>query len=60
MFVPFSRVLTMVMAGVVAFALLLPLAIERHNPWLAAGIVATFVAYLGANVLLWRRLRPRA
>jgi hypothetical protein len=58
--IPFMRIVTMVMMGAICFALLLPLAIERHNTLLATGVVAIFVLYLGANVLLWLRLRPRA
>ncbi len=57
---PFMRIVTMVMMGAVAFALLLPLAIERHNTLLATAVVAIFVLYLGANVLIWLRLRRRA
>ncbi len=54
------RIVTMVMMGAIAFALLLPLAIERHNTLLATAVVTMFVLYLGANVLVWLRLRRRA
>jgi amino acid transporter len=58
--VPVTRIVTLVMSGVICFALLVPLAVERHNALLAIVIVAIFALYLGANVLLWLRLRPRA
>jgi amino acid transporter len=50
----------MIMMGVICFVLLVPLAMERHNAVLSVAIVALFVVYIGANVLLWLRLRPRA
>ena len=58
--VPVTRIVTMLMMAVICFALLLPLAMERHNPLLAAAIVTIFVLYLGANVLVWLRMRRRA
>lgn len=58
--IPVTRILTIAMAGVLCFALLLPLAIARHNAALAALVVAIFVAYAGVNVLLWLRLKRRA
>jgi hypothetical protein len=57
---PLMRIVTMAMMGVICFALLLPLAVERHNTLLATAVVTIFVLYVGANVLLWLRLRPRA
>lgn len=60
MFVPFTRIVAMLMGGVLCFALLLPMAIARHNAILAVGVVVVFAVYLGANVVLWQRLRPRA
>ena len=51
---------TMLMAGVLCFGLLVPLALQRHNNGLAIGVGVVFVAYLVANVLLWQRMRPRA
>jgi hypothetical protein len=50
----------MAMMGVICFALLLPLALQRHNALLAIAIVAMFALYLGVNVVAWRRLKPRA
>jgi len=58
--VPITRVVTVLMSGAIAFVLLVPLAIARHNPLLAVAIVVVFAAYLAANVLLWLRLKPRA
>lgn len=58
-FVPITRLFTIAMAGVVCFVLIVPLALQRHNVMLAAGISALFVAYLVTNVVLWRRTRPR-
>lgn len=60
MFVPFTRVITVAMAGVVCFALLVPMALQRHNTPLAVGVGVAFIAYAIANVLLWQRMRPRA
>jgi hypothetical protein len=59
-FVPFSRILAILMAAVLCFVLLVPMALARHNALLAIFIAAVFLAYLIANLLLWQRLRPRA
>jgi len=60
-FVPISRVLTILMAAVVCFGLLVPLAVQRHQTALALGVSIAFVLYLIANIVLWRRMnRPRA
>jgi hypothetical protein len=58
--IPLTRILTVAMAGVVCFALLLPLALARHDAGLAVVLVAIFVAYVGVNVLLWLRQKRRA
>ena len=60
MFVPFSRIVTIAMAAVLCFALLVPMALARHNAVLAIVVVVVFVAYLVVNVVLWQRMRPRA
>lgn len=60
MFIPFTRIMTVVMAGIVCFAILMPLALQRHNTLLAAGLAIAYVLYLGANLLLWQRMKPRA
>jgi amino acid transporter len=59
-FVPFSRIVTLAMAAVLCFALLVPMALARHNAALAIVIGVVFVAYLVANVVLWQRMRPRS
>jgi uncharacterized protein (DUF58 family) len=59
-FVPFSRVLTILMAGVVCFGLIIPIALQRRNAALAVAVGAAYAIYLVVNVLLWRRMRPRA
>jgi hypothetical protein len=59
-FFPFSRIIAVVMSGVLCFGLLVPLALARHLPALAAFIAALFLMYLVANIWLWRRMRPRA
>jgi hypothetical protein len=58
-FFPFSRIIAIVMSGVLCFGLLVPLALARHLPALAAFIAALFLMYLIANIWLWRRMRPR-
>ena len=58
--IPFTRVMTVVMFAAICFVLIVPMALARHNVPLAIGIAAVFLAYLVANVILWRRMRPRA
>lgn len=60
MFVPFSRIVALVMAGVLCFGILVPMSLARHNLGLAIFVAIVFVAYLAANVVLWQRTRPRA
>lgn len=60
MFVPISRVVAIVMAGVLCFGILVPLSLARHNIRLAVFTAVVFIAYLAANVILWQRMRPRA
>jgi hypothetical protein len=59
MFFPFSRIIALLMAGVLCFALLVPMSLARHNAGLALFVGAIFVAYLIANIVLWRRTHPR-
>lgn len=58
MFVPVTRIVTIAMSAVICFALIVPLALRRHNVALAAVVAAVFAAYAIANVVLWRRLTP--
>lgn len=56
-FVPLSRLVTIAMAGVVCFGLIVPLALSRHNVALAGMVGGLYLLYLAGNVLLWRRMR---
>lgn len=58
---PFSitRIVALLMAGVLCFGLLVPLALARHNQPLAIGIAVVYLAYLAANAVLWQRMRRR-
>ena len=58
--IPFTRIMTVLMFGAICFVLIVPLALQRHNTTLAIGIGVLFVLYLIANVVLWRRMKPRA
>jgi amino acid transporter len=57
MFFPFSRIIALLMAAVLCFALLVPLSLASHHALLAVFIVAVFFAYLIGNVVLWQRMR---
>jgi phosphotransferase system glucose/maltose/N-acetylglucosamine-specific IIC component len=57
MFFPFSRIIALLMAAVLCFALLVPMSLARHNGGLAVFVVAVFFAYLAGNIVLWRRMR---
>lgn len=59
MFTSVSRLIVVLMAGVMCFTLLVPMALRNHQPWLAIGIGTIFAVYAVANVVLWRRM-PRA
>jgi hypothetical protein len=56
---PVSRVVALLMAGVLCFAILVPMALARHLTALALVITVVYIAYLVANVVLWLRMRPR-
>lgn len=58
--IPFTRILTVLMFGAICFVLIVPLALQRHNMTIAIGISVAFVLYLIVNVVLWRRMKPRA
>jgi hypothetical protein len=60
MFLSLSRAMVVLMAGVLCFTLLVPMALRNHQPWIAAGAAGVFAAYAIANVVLWRRMKPRA
>ena len=59
MFLPFSRIIALLMAAVLCFALLVPLALARHATLLAVFVVVVFAAYLAGNIALWLRMRRR-
>jgi hypothetical protein len=50
-----ARIITMTMFGAICFALLVPLAVQRHQLPLAVVVVALFVVYLVINAIAWRR-----
>jgi hypothetical protein len=55
--IPFTRIITVLMFGVICFALIVPLALQRHEPIIAIGIAIVFVLYLVAQIVLWRRMK---
>jgi hypothetical protein len=58
--IPFTRIITVVMFGAICFVLIVPLAMQRHQPVLAIAVSVLFVIYLAANIVLWRRMKlPR-
>ncbi len=59
MFFPLSRIITLAMAAVLCFLLLIPMALTRHNLGLAIFIAFVFLAYLAGNIVLWQRMRTR-
>lgn len=59
MFVPVTRVVAVLMAGVLCFALIVPMALQRHSLVIAVVVSALYLAYVAANVVLWLRLRSR-
>ncbi len=58
--VPISRLIAMLMAGILCFGILVPMSLARHNVALAVFVAVGFIVYLVANVVLWQRMRPRA
>jgi hypothetical protein len=59
MLFPFSRIIALLMAGVLCFVLLVPMALARHNVGLAVFVGVIYCVYLVANLILWQRNRPR-
>jgi hypothetical protein len=58
--IPFTRIMTIVMFAALCFVLIVPLALQRHQLVIAVGICVLFVCYLAANLVLWRRMKPRS
>lgn len=56
---PITRIIALLMAGILCFGILVPLALARHNTMLAVVIAVIYVAYLAANAVLWQRMRRR-
>ncbi|MGB8908948.1 MAG: hypothetical protein WCC84_09395 [Candidatus Cybelea sp.] len=57
---PVSRIVALLMAGILCFAFLVPLSLATHHPQLVFFVGIVFVAYLIVNVALWQRaLRKR-
>lgn len=59
MFFPITRIIALIMAGILCFGILVPLSLARHNPGLAVIVAIIYIAYLVGNVVLWQRVRPR-
>jgi hypothetical protein len=59
MLFPFSRIIALLMAGVLCFALLVPMSLAQHKPGLALFVGLIFIAYVIGNVVLWLRTRER-
>jgi len=59
MFFPVSRIVALLMAAVLCFALLVPMAIAEHKVAIAIFVALVFAAYLVGNVVLWLRMRAR-
>lgn len=59
-FVPISRIITMAMAGVVCFGLIVPLALSRRDYALERIVIAVYVVYVVVNVAVWLWARKRA
>jgi len=60
MMVPFTRIITVLMFGALCFVLIVPLALQRHEPWIAYAVGTLYCAYLVANIVLWRRMKSRS
>jgi len=56
---PVSRIIALLMAGVLCFVLLVPMSLASHHAALAGFIVFVYLAYLAANIVLWQRTRSR-
>lgn len=56
----FQRVVALVMAAVLVFGLLVPMALARHNVLLAAIVIVLFSLYMVVNAWIFVRMRRRA
>jgi hypothetical protein len=55
--IPVTRIITIAMAGVLCFLLIVPLAYRAHNFYLLIGMPILYVGYVIANIVLWRRMK---
>jgi hypothetical protein len=58
--IPFTRIMTVVMFAAICFVLIVPLALQRHQTFIVIFIPVLFACYLGANIVLWRRMKRRS
>lgn len=56
-FVPFQRIMALLMAAAMVFVFLVPLAMKRHDYRIAAIVVGVFFLYLAFNAWLFVRMR---
>lgn len=56
-FVPFQRIMALLMAAAMVFVFLVPLAMRRHDYRIAAIVVAVFFIYLAFNAWVFVRMR---
>lgn len=56
-FVPFQRVLALLMAAAMVFAFLVPLAMKRHDYRIVVIVIGVFFLYLAFNAWLFVRMR---
>lgn len=56
-FVPFQRIMALLMAAAMVFVFLVPLAMKRHDYRIAVVVVGIFFVYLGFNAWLFVRMR---
>jgi len=55
-----TRIVMIVSFAVICFVLIEPLAIQKHQTFIEVGIPAIFAIYVVVNIVLWRRIKPRA
>jgi hypothetical protein len=56
-FVPFQRIMALLMSAAMVFAFLVPLAMKRHDYRIAAIVVGIFLVYLAFNAWVFVRMR---
>jgi hypothetical protein len=58
--IAFTRVMMVLLFGGVCFLLVVPLALQRHQTFIAVGVIVLFLGYVVANIVLWRRMTRRS